>query len=285
MTLYTVSDPEGPGQPPNDGGGESAVSVALRGIGTLLEASPLAREQFQDARHDQAEADRLEELAAQADREAADAKERVIAERHKAGPHKRINRQLGTGIAVALAVADALPAYWSAQAFNLDQRSTIMLTVLLCAALAGAMWLLDLFADKGRRLAFRILEGALGAGFAGLFVLRLDYLQVMNGEDLWSAAIQAMALTALSAALVAVGFVVLSHRVPKGVADAERTARQAAQSGAKEAAASAREAAVMSRAALEDTVVTWAVGHEQAGIGHQQFLHAISEAIGILLKR
>lgn len=285
MSLYTVADPDGPEQPPRGEEGESAVSAVLRGIGTLMEESPLAREQFKDARHDQAEAERLGSVAMQADKEAAEANERVIAERHKARPHKRINRQLGTGIACALAVIDGLPAYWSAQAFNLDQRSTNMLTVLLCVALAGAMWLLDLFADKGRRLALWILEGALGAGFAALFALRLDYLQVMNGEDFTSAAIQALALTALSAALVVVGFVVLSHRVPKTVAKAERLARQAAQSPAKEAAASARDKAAMSRAALEDTVVTWAVAHGQAGIRHEQFLQATSKAIGILLTR
>ena len=92
-----------------------------------------------------------------------------------------------------------------------------------------------------------------------MFVLRLDYLQVTGGQDVLSSAIEAAALTAVSAALVVVGFVVLSHRTPKAVANAERIARETANSGAVRAAAAARTKAARSRAALEDTVVTWVV--------------------------
>ena len=184
-----------------------------------------------------------------------------------------------------LALLDALPAYWSAEAFGLSQASTLILTVLLCAALGGAMWLLDLFSRQHRRSALRILEGALGAGFIGMFVLRLDYLQVTGGQDVLSSAIEAAALTAVSAALVVVGFVVLSHRTPKAVANAERIARETANSGAVRAAAAARTKAARSRAALEDTVVTWVVSHQPAGISHEQFLEAAGQAIDILLSR
>src|SRR5690348_16051320 len=168
MTLYTLTDPEGPEQPPGPGGGQPPVSYALRAIGKLLEEAPLAHEQFQDARHDRADANRLTAEAAQTAKQATDAGARVVAERHKAGQHKEINRTLGTTLAISLALLDALPAYWSAAAFNLDQRSTLVLTVLLCAALGGAMWLLDLFSDRGQRLALRILALALGGGFAAL---------------------------------------------------------------------------------------------------------------------
>jgi hypothetical protein len=276
MTLHTV-----------EGGrsGDSALSRATESIGTLLTETPLAREQFQEARHDQAEADRLAAEAVEADRRSADAQARAVAERHKAGPHQRINRRLGTSLAVGLACLDALPAYWSAEAFGLGQDSTLVLTVLLCAALGGAMWLLDLFSSRGHRAALRMLAAALGSGFVILFTLRFEYLQVTGGGPAWASALEAFALTAVSAALLAVGFVLLSHRTPKPVANAERLARAAANSGAAQAAAAARAKAAMSRAAFEDTVVTWALSHQPAGIGHEQFLQAITQATGTLLSR
>lgn len=285
MTLHTVADQDQSGQPPSAHIGESPVSSVLAIIGKLLSESALAREQFQEARHDQARADQFDAGAEQASRDAAEAQARAIAERHKASPHKRVNRLLGTGLAICLAVLDTLPAYWSAEAFGLNRASTLMLTALLCAALGGAMWLLDLFVDKHRRLASRILGCALGAGFVGMFVLRLEYLQVSSGSDIRSSAIQALALTSISAALVAVGFVLLSHRLPAPVASAEGTARKAARLHDRRAAADLRALATMSRAALADTVVTWVLAHEPTGIGHEQLLRATNEAIAILLSQ
>jgi hypothetical protein len=283
MTLHTVTDPDQPGQPPSTHINETPVSCVLKIVGKLLADSALAREQFQEARHDQARADQFDAGAEQASRAAADAQARAIAERHKASPHKRVNRHLGTGLAICLAILDALPAYWSAEAFGFDRASTVVLTVLLCSALGGAMWLLDLFVDKQRRLATRILGCALGAGFVGMFVLRLDYLQVSGGSGIGSAAIQALALTSISAALVGVGFVLLSHRLPIAVASAESTARKAARLHDKQVVADLHAKAAMSRAALADTIVTWVLAHEPAGIGHEQLLRATNEAIGVLL--
>lgn len=138
----------------------------------------------------------------------------------------RVNRRLGTLLTILLALLDALPAYWSAQAFSLNQRSTILLTVLLCVALAGAMWLLDLVSGEGHQFGLRALQVVLCGGFAGLFVLRLDYLQVAGDQSAGSATIQAVALTALLAALVVVGFVLLSHRVPKAAVGGMAVARR-----------------------------------------------------------
>ena len=285
MTLHTLQDPEGPEQPLPGSASESAVSYALRAIGGLLAESPLAHEQFQAARHDQAEVTLLDAEALRTRKKANDASARVVAERHKASPHKRINRWVGTGLAVTLAVLDVLPAYWSAQAFGLDQGSTLVLTVLLCVALGGAMWLLDLFAAKGRTLALRLVELTLGAGFAALFILRLDYLDVTGAAGFWQAAVQALALTALSAALVAVGYVLLSHRVPREVTAAQHAARQVAGPATAQAAEAAHDAADRSRAALEDTIVAWAVTQQPTGISHEDFLTVIGQAIDILLSR
>jgi hypothetical protein len=184
-------------------------------IGTMIEQSPLAREQFQAARHCQAQARQLDQEADIAREQAGHAQARAAAEQLKTRPHQRIPRGAGTALAAGLAVLDAVPAYWSAQAFGLDQSSTLIITVLLCAALGGAMWLLDLCTSQRRRRALRILQASLAAGLLTLFVLRLDYLQVTGAASFWVAAVQALALTALSAVLVTVGYVLLAHRVPK----------------------------------------------------------------------
>jgi len=285
MTLHTLIDPQDPGQPPSQGTQESALSYALRAIGELLSQSPLAHEQFAEARYDQAEADRLTAEAAQAAARAADADARVAAERHKADPHKRIGRRLAVALAAALALLDLVPAYWSAQAFGLDQYSTIMVTILLCTAAGGTMWLLDLFTAKGHTTALRALQAVLGAGFTALFVLRLNYLQVAAGEPLLPAAIQSLALTALSAVLIAVGYVLLSHRLPKPVADATRQARQAASTHASHTAATARTTAARSKAALEDTIIAHTLTHPPATTSHDQLLQAINQATTTLLTR
>ena len=204
--------PDEPVEPPGIPPGQSPRSYAIQAIGTLLSEWPLAHEQLREARHDQAEAHRLAAEAARAGQRSADAEERAAAERRKANPHmqinrphERINRRLGIGLLAVLALLDALPAYWSAQAFGLSRTYTLILTVLLCAALGGAMWPLNRFTRLGRRSALRILEGTLAAGFVTMFVLRLQYLQLTGVAGFWPGAIEALALTAVSAALVAVG--------------------------------------------------------------------------------
>src|SRR6516225_12114345 len=135
MTLHTVMGPGESGEHPAARAGESALSYAIRAIGGLFAVSKLAHEQCQEARYDQAEAERLAVVAEEAAQRAAAAGARAVAERHKASPHKRINRELGAAAAAGLALLDALPAYWTAQAFGLDQFSTLVLTGLLCVAL------------------------------------------------------------------------------------------------------------------------------------------------------
>jgi hypothetical protein len=285
MALHSVMEPEESGQAPTSEDTTSPTSRLMKLVGELLAASPLAREQFQQARHDQARADLLDGDMRKAKAAAEDADARVIAERHKAGQHQRINRKAGSALAALLAIVDVVPAYWSAQAFNLDKTTTFVLTGLLCAALGGAMWLLDLFADKGKRLAVRALGGALVAGFAVLLFLRFQYLEVVGGDGPISAATQAAALTGLSAALVTVGFVLLSHRKSRAMAAAERLARRTGVGDTENAATAIHAEAAMSRAAFEDTVVSWVLAHEPGVIGHEQLMRAMDDAITLLIRR
>lgn len=285
MPLQRVPDSDGSVEPSENQPIQSARSYAIQFIGTLLSESPLAHDQFREARHDQSVADQLAAEADQASQQRTDAETRAAAERRKANPDERINRPLGTTLAITLALLDALPAYWTAEAFGLSQTSTIIVTVLLCAALGGGMWLLELFSRQHRRSALRILGAALAAGFLAMFGLRQNYLEVTGGQGFMSSALESLALTAMSAALVCVGFVILSHRTTKAVTSAEQVARETARSGAAKAAASARAKAVMSRAAFKDTVVTAGVSREHLGISHEQFLEAIGDAIDSVLSR
>jgi hypothetical protein len=199
--------PDEPVEPTGIPPGQSPRSYAIQAIGTLLSESPRAREPIREARHDQAKAHRLAAEAAQADQRTAGAQERAAAKRRTADPHERINWWLtiSAAVVVGLALLDALPTYWSAQAFGLSPTFTLIVTVLLCAALGGAMLLLDLFSRHGRRSALRIMEGTLAAGFVTMFVLRLQYLRVTGIAGFWPRAIEASALTVVPAALVAAG--------------------------------------------------------------------------------
>lgn len=275
MSVYPLQDP----RPPDE-----AAAAALRMIGDALDASQLAGEQFQSARHDAAQASQADARAQAAREQSVQAQARVAAEQLKAGPHQRIPRSAGTALAVLLAALDAVPAYWSSQAFGLDQISTLIVTVLLCSALAGAMFLMELFSSQGRRRALRILQASLAGGLLALFVLRLDYLQVTGAVSLWLAAIQALALTALSAVLVATGYVLLAHRVPRTLAAARRAARQADPGPAAAAAQAARAQASDSRNALGHTVITWALARPHDTIPHDQLIPALTRAIDTLLE-
>jgi hypothetical protein len=277
MSIHTLQNPDQPGP------GDPAVDSALRLIGEVVNESPLAKEQFQTARYHAAQARQLDEQAQGAGERASQAQARVAAEQLKADPRHRIPRGFGTTLAVVLAVLDAVPAYWSAQAFGLDQTSTLMITLLLCAALGGAMWLLDLFTSQHRRRTLRILQACLAGGLIALFALRLDYLQVTAAGGVWLAAIQALALTALSGILVATGFVLLAHRMPKSLAAAQRAARQSAPDDDVQAAQAARAQATASRTALEDPLINWVLTHPQDDISHDQLLPALRQALDTLL--
>jgi uncharacterized membrane-anchored protein len=281
MSVYSLQGPGDAG--PQGPAGDRVAGYALRVVGLVVDESALGREQLAAAQHDAVRARQLAEQARLARQGAGHAQARAAAEELRADAHRRIPRRAGTMLAAGLAVLDAVPAYWSAQAFGLDQTSTLIITVLLCAALGGAMWLMDLFTSQRRRRALRVLQGCLAGGLAALFALRLDYLLITGAAGLWLAVIQALALTGLSGVLVATGYVLLAHRMPKPLAVAQRAARHAAPEAAAEAAQAAQVEAGASRAALEHTIIAWALTHTHDGISHDQLLPALRQALAALL--
>jgi hypothetical protein len=260
-----------------------AVACALELTGRVVKETPLADEQFRTAGWDAKRARQLDERAQADQKQSGQAQARAATEELQNDSRHKFPRAVGTTLAVVLAVLDAVPAYWGAQAFGLDQDSTLMVTVLLCAALGGAMWLLDLYSS--RRRPRRILQACLTAGLIALFALRLDYLLVAGADGFWLAAIQAVALTAISGGLIVLGYVLLANRVPKPLAAARRAARQAAATAtaSTQAAQAAHSQAGISRAALGGTLIGWILIHPQQDVSHDRLVPALDQALDTLL--
>ena len=155
----------------------------------------------------------------------------------------------GAGIC---ALFDAVPAYWASQALDLDQADTLVVTVMLMAALTGAMVFLD---TSNKRSHGHLVEGVVAAGFVLLFVLRVVFLATVGSEPLALALLQSVALTAISAGLVAIGTYLLRRRLPVAVAHQTRKVHQleketnvaVAEAGAARADADRDGAAVFER--------------------------------------
>jgi hypothetical protein len=127
----------------------------------------------------------------------------------------------GTAIAGALAAVDAVPAYLAAQAFGLDQWTTIGISVVLVAALAAAMWVVAHHPAGWRRW---VVAGALATGLLAIGALRWWYLVVTTGDQT-AAVLEAAGLTIFTALLVWFGVVVLGLTRARHVSAAERRAR------------------------------------------------------------
>jgi hypothetical protein len=147
----------------------------------------------------------------------------------------------GTAIAAALAAVDAVPAYLAAQAFGLDQWTTIGISVVLVAALAAAMWVVAHHPAGWRRW---VVVGALATGLLAVGALRWWYLVVTTGDQT-GAVLEAAGLTIFTALLVWFGVVVLSLTKARQVSAAERRARSLRRRAQRAATA---EAEVVRRA-------------------------------------
>ena len=148
----------------------------------------------------------------------------------------RLGFLTGTTMALLLAAVDSIPAFLAAQAFGLDQPTTIGITVVLVAGLACAMWATAHYHSGWRRW---LVVTALGAGLVTIGLLRWWYLLVMAGDEA-SAVLEAAGLTIFTALLVWLGVVVLSLTKARQVSQAERHAhalrRRARSAAAMEAA-------------------------------------------------
>ncbi len=168
-----------------------------------------------------------------------------LARAHDPDQRRRFSFATGTAIAAGLAAIDAIPAYLAAQAFGLDQWTTIGISAVLVAALAAAMWVVA--GDQAGRRRWAV-AAVLAAGLVAIGALRWWYLVVTTGDQT-AAVIEAFGLTIFTALLVWFGVIVLGVTKARHVSAAERRARslrrQAQRAAVAEAQAGTRADAAM----------------------------------------
>jgi hypothetical protein len=116
---------------------------------------------------------------------------------------------LGTVAIVGLTTLDVIPLNWAAQAFGLNAAASWVVTMILLVASVGAMVGLEVTRHERRRRT--ALVAILLTAYAGLVSLRTSFLVTVDGESFLAALLQALVLSAVSAALVVLGSAVMSR--------------------------------------------------------------------------
>jgi hypothetical protein len=284
QSLFPDPDP-GP-----EGGPITPTERDLAGpvLKQILSDSPGFEVQFRETMAKEQVAQRAEAESEKATKAAKDAAADTATARHGSDPmsEHELSRVLALEIAVGLSLVDAVPSYFTAQGFGLDQTATVIITVLLVAALASAMWLMALFTTKGRRHARRVVEIIVGIGLVVVTILRAQYLTATSGGSPAEALLQAVVLTAMSGGLVAMGYIVLEHRKPKVVATAERTGSQRDATAVENAdtAKRLRASADDARRGLDNYIVPYALKSDPpAGLDHHRFVDALRAVVRALV--
>jgi hypothetical protein len=128
---------------------------------------------------------------------------------------------------VALGVIlDSTACWLAAQVFDGDRASTFFVTALLLAFLIGGEGALDLFSRRGSTRLWRGSLGVVALFVIALGLLRYQYLITVNGDRV-SALLGAGLLTAVTGALVALGYLALRHAEPVAVYRRKKELRRA----------------------------------------------------------
>jgi hypothetical protein len=174
----------------------------------------------------------LSEQASQTGQAAAELERRAagVAARQDPAGRKVLGLAAGTITVVALTVLDVVPLNWAAQAFNLGNAGTWLITGILLVASIGAMAGLEMTrSDRHRRIVLATIIAIVSIGIA---VMRTQFLWTVAGESMVSAIVQGLFLTAMSVGLILLGSAVMARTrslsLARGRAAAQR-ARQLAQ--------------------------------------------------------
>ena len=213
------------GTQPQAGGALNAMVQGNRHAGRELDEAKQSRIHLLETAGDERQA------AALAD----DKRRQLTAETTKSDPAGARPLAFGVGavLVTILAALDVVPLNWAAQAFGLNSGGTWLITgILLVASLAAMLGLELTHRNRGKRLALVVV---VALGFAGLLLLRVQFLIAVAGESLPTALLQAVLLTAVSAGLVFCGSAVMARmqhyrvaRAKAGVRHAEQVADSAA---------------------------------------------------------
>jgi hypothetical protein len=199
------------------------------------------------------------------------------------GDHRKLGFGLGLAIVVALVVLDAVPLNWAAEAFDLDQAGTWLVTFILVVASLGAMLGFEITRGHPRRRG--ILTAVVTMGYLALLGLRTEFLITVSGESPPVALLQSALLTAISAGLVLCGSAVLARTRHLSHSQA-RTAARRASKAADDARAMQRQAAEKLQrhiGSLHHMLLPWALrSAAPEGVDHAKWDAALNQAIRAL---
>ena len=156
-----------------------------------------------------------------------------LIDKHNLDGRRTLAFWLGSALVAALVVLDAIPLNWAAQAFDLNNADSWLVTLILLVASVGAMAGLEAARQDSRRYA--VLAAVTLTAYAGLVALRTSFLITVAGEGTAAALLQAVVLSAISAGLVFLGSAVMARtrtlRLTRALAAARRArrARQASE--------------------------------------------------------
>jgi hypothetical protein len=199
------------------------------GLGEWLRNDPAAASEHDEAMRAATHRDEMHRRMGDAARELTAATENVssLMGKDDLAGRRALGFGLGTVIIVGLTALDAIPLNWAAQAFGLNAAASWVVTMILLVASVGAMTGLEVTRHEARRRT--ALISVMLIAYAGLVALRTSFLVTVAGESMLAALLQALVLSAVSAALVVLGSAVMARtrslRLSRARADARRAAR------------------------------------------------------------
>ena len=227
MTVTTPADPASP-EPP-DPERPDPERLAVAGVASWLREDRAAAEEHEEAMRADSYSREMRQRRDAADRALSDVRARVsgLIDKHNLDGRRTLAFWLGSALVVALVVLDAIPLNWAAQAFDLNNADSWLVTLILLVASVGAMAGLEATRQDPRRYA--LLAGITLTAYAGLVALRTSFLITVAGEGTAAALLQAVVLSAISAGLVFLGSAVMARtrtlRLTRALAAARRARR------------------------------------------------------------
>jgi len=204
-------------------------AAATEAVSLWLHDHPEAMAEVGEASRAHIHLQELSGQASKADLAVAEMERRAggIAARLDPAGRRVLGLTLGTIIVAVLTVLDVVPLNWAAQAFNLGNGGTWLITGILLVASVGAMAGLEMTrADPRRRGALAAITAVACVTIA---VMRTEFLWTVAGESLISAVLQALLLTGISVGLILLGSAVMARTRTLGLDRARAAARRARQ--------------------------------------------------------
>jgi cation transport ATPase len=227
VTVTAPADPATPDRPDPEHHDPDGLAVA--GLAEWLHEDPAAAEEHEEAMRADSYQHEMHRRREGADRALGEVRARVSAliDKHNLDGRRTLSFWLGSAIVVALVVLDAIPLNWAAQAFDLNNADSWLVTLILLVASIGAMAGLEATRQDARKYA--ALAALTLTAYAGLVALRTSFLVTVAGEGFAAALLQAVVLSAISAGLVFLGSAVMARtrslRLSRALAAARRARR------------------------------------------------------------